>query len=281
VGLVGLIALLGLRHARLIRSSRAELDLPRRVRRSLPAEVAGGLVLIVLGATLGATVPARGPQFGPKPVMSPSTVTSTSEDLIIRVSLQPNRPGRNLLAVDVLNTRRPAPAPIGNVTVTIQPQASQGQPTQSPSAATVVKTSRVTESRWDGGAVNLGLGSLTVGVAVARPNYVPARAVMPWSVNGPDVWRQPVVLSTAHVAPIVNGAAIAIVVLTLAALVVSTLVARRRRRLRASAGPVSAGPASAGRDPIADVADRLDQVAAEFAPEPAYVHIDDIAARVE
>jgi copper transport protein len=285
VGLAGLVALLGLRHARLVRSSRAAVELAasevaRRTRRSLPLELTGGLALIVLGAALAATAPARGPQFGPKPLQAPSAITTASGDLIIRVSLQPNRPGRNLVAVDVLNTRRPAPAAIENVTVTIRPEgqraAGQTPQTAQPAGATVIPASKLTDSRWDGGAVNLAAGSLAVDVAVGRPGYPAATAAVPWSVNGPDVWHQSPVLSSAHLAPIVNGAAAFIALLGLAGLVAWRLERRRRNRSRAEGPRVSAG-----RDPVADVADRLDQVAAEFAAEPAYVHVDDVAARVE
>jgi hypothetical protein len=267
VVVVGVVVALGIRHARLLRSRRGDADVLKRLRRTLPIEMAGGLVLIVLGAALGATAPARGPQFGPKPIKSPSSITATSTDLILRVSLQPNRPGRNLLSVDVLNTRRPAPAPIQNVTVTIRPSGQSAAPT-------VIRTTPVSAVGWDGGAVNLAPGPMTVDVSVARPDYLPARAVVPWSVNGPDVWRQSPVLSTARVTPIVNWAALVVAVLALAVLLLSWWVARRR----AAAGWTLV---SAGGDPVADVADRLDQVAAEFAAEAPYVHVDDVAARVE
>lgn len=273
---VVLVAALGIRHARLLRSRRPDADVLKRLRRTLPIEMAGGLVLIVLGAALGATAPARGPQFGPKPIKSPSAITASSGDLILRVSLEPNRPGRNLLSVDVLNTRRPAPAPIQNVTVMIRPSGQSVTPT-------VIKATPVSAIAWDGGAVNLVPGSMTVDVSVARPDYLPARAVVPWSVNGPDVWRRSPVLSTAHMTPIVNGAAVAVAVLALAVLLLSWWVARRRAAagwaLASAASAASAG--SAGGDPVADVADRLDQVAAEFAAESPYVHVDDVAARVE
>jgi copper transport protein len=280
VGLAGLVALLGLRHARLVRSSRAADEVDRRTRHTLRLELVGGLALIVFGAGLAATAPARGPQFGPKPLQAPSAITTASGDLIIRVSLQPNRPGRNLVAVDVLNTRRPAPAAIENVTVTIRPEgdraAGQTPQTAQPAGATVINTSKLSDSRWDGGAVNLAAGSLAVDVSVGRPGYPRATAPVPWSVNGPEVWHQSPVLSTAHLAPIVNGAAAFITLLALAVLVASRLERRHRNRSRADRVAISAGG-----DPVADVADRLDQVAAEFATEPAYVHVDDVAARVE
>jgi copper transport protein len=280
VGLAGLVALLGLRHARLVRSSRPANEVARRSRRTLRLELVGGLALIVFGAGLAGTAPARGPQFGPKPLQAPSAITTASGDLIIRVSLQPNRPGRNLVAVDVLNTRRPAPAAIQNVTVTIRPEGQRTPPqsataaTEATPATTAIAAAKVTDSRWDGGAVNLGAGSLAVDVSVSRPGYPATTAAVPWSVNGPDVWHQSTVLSNAHLAPIVNGAAAFVTLLALAWLVASRMERRRRSRANRPLG-------SAGRDPVADVADRLDQVAAEFAAEPPYVHVDDVAARVK
>jgi copper transport protein len=216
VAVVGGVALLGLRHAWLVARRVKDPALDRRLRRSLPLEAVGGLIVVLLGAALGATAPARGPQFGPRPARSPAVITSSAADLIVRTSLEPNRPGRNLLAVDVLNTRRPAPAPITQVTVRLQ--NAEGR---------LVKLTNVTDSHWDGGGVNLTSGDLVVVVTVERPGRPATEASLPWTVNGPDIWRQPTVLSSARVAPWATDTAIAVAVL---GLVIAGLSRWKRRR---------------------------------------------------
>jgi copper transport protein len=217
LAVVAVVALVGLHHARLIRH-RPLLD--KQLRRTLPFEALGGLIAIMLGAALGATSPARGPQFEPQPAPRPSTITTTSADLVIRVSLEPNRPGRNLLAVDLFNTRRPAPAPIGHVVVSLRTPASGA-------AGALVKLTKVSDSHWDGGAVNIAPGGLGMDVLVQRTGLAPNSTSVPWTVNGPKLWHQPTVVSSAPLAPLDSGAAAAVALIALAACVVS----RRRSRL--------------------------------------------------
>jgi copper transport protein len=241
VGVLTAVALVGLRHARLVRARAANPSLDRRVRRSIPLEAAGGLVVVLLGAALGATAPARGPQFNPnRPPTSPAAMSTSAADLLIRVSLQPNRPGRNLLTVDVLNTRRPAPAPIGNVIVKIRSATGSG-------GQTVVTTSRTSDSHWDGGAVNLAPGSLAVDVSVLRSGLLSSDVALAWTVNGTDVWRQPTVLSSAPLAPLATRAAVVVALLALAFLLLSRLTQRRRRSPGSRPRPGSTAPV-----PVAD-----------------------------
>jgi hypothetical protein len=144
-----------------------------------------------------------------------------------------------LLAVDVLNTRRPAPAPITQVTVRLQ--NAEGR---------LVKLANVTDSHWDGGAVNLTSGDLVVVVTVERPGRPASEASLPWTVNGPDMWRQPTVLSSARVAPWATDTAIAVAVL---GLVIAALSRWKRRRALAIDGALRqlslSSPPSTSRTP--------------------------------
>jgi hypothetical protein len=63
--------------------------------------------------------PARGPEFAPVEVAEkpPSSLTLSADDLLVTLSIRPNKPGLNIVSVDAVNTRRPPPAEIVNVLV--------------------------------------------------------------------------------------------------------------------------------------------------------------------
>ena len=91
----------------------------------LRVQLLGGVIIFLLAAFLGTTHPARGPEFDP-----PAQITTTTEiqpreysspsmvnDLLLDISIKPNRPGQNFITVDAFDTRRPSPAPIESVAV--------------------------------------------------------------------------------------------------------------------------------------------------------------------
>lgn len=228
VALVSAVAVLALGHHRL--ASRPAPPSPpghskggRRVVTSLAVETGCALVLLGFAAALGSTAPARGPQFAGAPVRSGvTTQTAIVQDLVIRASLSPNLPGRNLLSAEVLNTRRPVPAPISKVSVELQRDIPGSTPT-------VVGTTRAEGARYDGGAVDLAAGDLQVTVTVSRPGLPDARTRMAWVVGSPPISQHPTVVSLAPIGPVVNAAAIVV------ALVGLGLIARSQyRRLRSA-----------------------------------------------
>jgi copper transport protein len=93
-------------------------------RRSIVTSLIVAEALVGIGVFLGAGVltassPARGPQFdAPRPVRAP-TLAANDRDVLISATVRPNRPGENVVAVQVASTRRPAPAPILSVTARI------------------------------------------------------------------------------------------------------------------------------------------------------------------
>jgi copper transport protein len=227
VALVCAVAVLALGHHRLAGkpaspvSPHGESAGGARVVRTLALETGCALVLLGFAATLGSTAPARGPQFDGAPAGSAASTQSTNiQDLVVRASLSPNLPGRNLLTAEVLNTRRPVPAPISKVGVELRREIT-GSPT------TVVTATPGEGSRYDGGAVELAAGDLEITVTVSRPGLPDARARMAWVVASPPIAQHPTVVSSAPIGPFVNVAAIVVALVGLA------LVARSQyRRLR-------------------------------------------------
>jgi copper transport protein len=93
----------------------------RRSGRALSLESA--VLLLVLGAAgaLGSLGPPTSVFWAPTPTTVADTepLTSQVEDLLVTVSATPNHPGQNFVAVDVRNTRRPAPGPVTAVDVAV------------------------------------------------------------------------------------------------------------------------------------------------------------------
>jgi copper transport protein len=227
VALVCAVAVLALGHHRLASKSAPSGSSPGRssrvgrVGRTLALETGGAVILLGFAATLASTAPALGPQFAGTPTRNAvSTQTAIAQDLVIPTSLSPNLPGRNLLSAEVLNTRRPVPAPISKVVFELR-RGIPGSPTA------VVTATLGEGSRYDGGAVDLAAGDLGITVTVSRPGMPDARAQMAWVVASPPIAQHPTVVSSAPIAPFVNAAAIVV------ALVGVALIARSQyRRLR-------------------------------------------------
>jgi len=207
--------------------------LMRSPMRTIVAEATVGAVIIGLGAALAATLPARGPQFSPPATVQPSTLTANAADLLVQVSLQPNRPGTNLLTAVVSNTRRPVPAPITGVTLQLSSPYSPAQ---------TVKTTQAADGSWSGGQLNLVPGDTTIVATVHRSGLPDAGVTIPFVINPAPAWHQPKVLSTARWTPIAQWAAIFILTVSVLAAWVGRRLAirRRRRRRRAEQTPLAA-----------------------------------------
>ena len=117
VGLVLLAVFLGGATTRLVRRP---LPSRRWARRLVGVEAA--VLLIVLGgaALLTAQSPPTSLRWAADaPRASHSVHTRTVTDLVISATVAPNRPGPNFLTVSVLDTRRPAPAPVTGVDIVV------------------------------------------------------------------------------------------------------------------------------------------------------------------
>jgi copper transport protein len=226
IGVLGLVAIVGFRHAWRVRrwqrapvrdasapaASAARAPLTRR---SLTLEVVGALLVIGLGATLGATSPARGPRFDPPPKdVFPSTLSVQQGDLLVRVSIKPNRPGRNLLSADMTSTRRPPGHAVTAVTFRLRAPGgdpagdefrgvSTGPATLSSPAAGIGNSPGFAAAPVNHFEVPVQLtpGDLGVTALLDRGSAQPERVDLHWTVNPRGVKRAKTVLSDTRLAP--------------------------------------------------------------------------------
>jgi copper transport protein len=76
-----------------------------------------GLLVVLLAGALTSIPPARSVAYTIDPKGQPDSLSTYVNDLIVTLSIKPNRPGANLFNVVVINTRRPPPAEILRVIV--------------------------------------------------------------------------------------------------------------------------------------------------------------------
>jgi copper transport protein len=98
-------------------------------RRLIIVEAAVGAVLLVAAGVLAETAP---PRTGPAPTAAtePAASSVMVADLVVSVSVAPNRPGPNIFTVLVASSRRPPPAPVDGVTLALNgPSTRLGQTT--------------------------------------------------------------------------------------------------------------------------------------------------------
>ena len=201
----GLVACIALRHALLswrgLRKQPAAARAPRSLVLTVGLEAGGALALVLLAAVLGSSAPARGPQFEPPSAAPVATLlTEEGNSMLASVSMKPNRAGPNLLSVQVVDTRRPIPAPIESVTVVLNRPGSRSAPEQLPTTRS--------GNRFDVGSVLMVTGDVRVSVIINRTGLGTTVIDVPWRVNPPEVARAPVVISSEPLAPLVNLAAL-------------------------------------------------------------------------
>ena len=185
-GLLVVLAGLGAVAARGVQRDRE----PRRI----PLELSVAGLAIVIAALLAGSAPARGQQFLPAPESHPQVVTSDVLDLTVSASLEPARPGPNLVQVRVLETRRPAPGPVRNVTFRII--GGDG--------SVIAERHGVPDSgllEWTDITVP-NPGTYRVEVDIARPALAVSPFVASWSVDPVPVPRAGRVVSTDSWAPL-------------------------------------------------------------------------------
>lgn len=180
------LAVLGALAARRVRRG----DVPTR----LGLEVGFAGLAVVVAALLASAGPARGSQFLQLPEVESQVVTSDLSDLTVSASIEPARPGPNLVQVRVLDTRRPAPGPVENVTIrVISGDGSVIAERSGVPAASLVEWSDVSVPRP---------GMYRVEVDVIRPARPVPVFVASWSVDPTPIPRARPVLSTREWAPI-------------------------------------------------------------------------------
>ena len=177
-------------------------------RRVIVAEALTLGTVVLLAAVLAGTAPPADPRWAASPSQPPTVglLTEDADDLILTASLGPAVPGANFATIRVLDSRRPALAPINRVLVTVGDAAPiaavrQGTPCGWPCVEDVdwvVSTSAITQS-----------GPWPITVDVERTGFPTVRRTFVWNVapapgqeqggaalSGPLGWLAAVALAT-------------------------------------------------------------------------------------
>jgi copper transport protein len=214
-------------------------------RRTVVAEAVVALGVLALAAVLTSGQPAMEPQLvRAAPVASGTLVDRPVADLQETVAVRPNQPGANVMLIDVFNTRRPAPAPIRAVEVSVT--AADG------AAGPALAAEPLANGRW---SVNTDLtapGAVSLRIVVHRAGMPDAIASYPWTVGGLPDQTRPTVISTAPIRSVLRLAALTILLLLVLGWWLTRSI-RRRRGPRALSFPWGSGRAGAAPeiDPVA------------------------------
>jgi copper transport protein len=199
--------------------------------RTVVAEALTAALVLGLAALLTSGQPAREPQFvaSPRPATVP-VLAAAVDDLQQALALRPNRPGRNVVTVSVFDTRRPAPAPIRRVLVSLI--GLDGRRT-GPLAA-----ERLADGRWSAAGDVTASGRLGVEVTVLRGGLPDASHLYRWTVGGTRSVTRPATVSTAPI-----GARLRLLAILLAAMLAlgaTVFMIRSRRGVSAPPSPEEA-----------------------------------------
>jgi copper transport protein len=213
VAAIGVAGLLGLRTARRLRGGDSAVPV-----RGLIAEAAALVAVLGLAGALASAGPARGPRFetGTAVKITPQ-VSGQAADLVDTVAIRPNVPGRNVITITIADTRRPALAPIGAVSVILRaPDGTQ----------TVRPVTRAPDGSWAVSTDDIrAAGDWRVSVTVLRDGLPTVTDAHDWGVAGARTGADAVV-SSAPLKPVVTVLA---VVLAVGSVVGASLWYRRRR----------------------------------------------------
>lgn len=219
VGLIGLInsALLHPRVAdvirRVLRRPSGWTPLKREhLGRTVLLESIGAASILLVAGYLTASQPARGPEFDP-PVESavPAALTTRVNDLVLTLSVKPDRPGQNFISLGVFNTRRPVPAPIERVTVRLTPPDGQRQ-------AIELEAVRQSDGIYQVGGSAIDVpGDWQMTVNVKRKGLPDATLATAWAVLPalPASGARAVLVSNQPLAPVLTLAAAVLTIVML------------------------------------------------------------------
>ncbi|MDT4931193.1 MAG: copper transport protein [Pseudonocardiales bacterium] len=204
LGVVAVIAVLGLVNTRPLHSRRFSIS-----RRTVLAEAGLAMVVLALAAVLTSGQPAREPQFvAARTLATVGIVDGGVADLQESLAIRPNQPGRNVVVVEVFNTRRPEPAPVRRVLVSIVGLDSR--------QTAPVAAAKLADGRWSVAANLDSPGRTQIRVTVQRVGLPDATHAYPWVVGGGPT-PLPATLSNAPLAgPLAATAGILVALLAMA-----------------------------------------------------------------
>lgn len=191
----------------------------------LVAEAGLALLVFMASGVLTSSEPARGPEFTPQTevVKPPSSLSMPVDDLLVSLSIGPNKPGPNIATIAVLNTRRPAPADIIRVMLRLTYRERE-LGTQTLIAEQVDDTAY----RLNTSALSLA-GNWRARVVVRRSGLEDSVADFAWQVEALPVNVQPraVIISNAPIEPALTLLAVLLAVSIIAAAATSYRLHRR------------------------------------------------------
>lgn len=189
---------------------------PRRDagRRGLFAEAVLLAGVAAVAAVLTVTPPARGPGLDPVTGAPPQQRTMRVADLVVTLAIRPGTPGRNVVTVDVFDTRRPAPGRVTGVAVDVGGTARTAAP--------------VAGVRW-GTVVDLPpTERVPVKIVVDRAGLPDSSTALDWATRAGPLADT---LVNRPLAPLARTLAWAITAgVTVPAMVLAVVVLARRRR---------------------------------------------------
>jgi copper transport protein len=199
--------------------SRAAARWPTRRLVLLEAGV-GALLLVAVGVLLE-TVPARGPAAAGVAAAAAATETGSGSvaDLVVTVSVTPNRPGMNGFTVLAASSRRPPPAPVEDVELELSRDAGGG----------AVALRPVGPGRWFGTGRLDRTGRLRLTTVVQRGGKRLAVPLSWWVGSAPSP-RPAEPAAGRRLAPYVDGIALSLLLAGALAVGARWLLAVRRRR---------------------------------------------------
>jgi copper transport protein len=208
-------------------ATRGRLTVERlRIRRALMLEAMFAACVLLLAAVLSAAQPARGPQYEPPAAAptAPASVTATAADLVMTLSVKPNRPGRAFVVLGIYTARRPAPGAIYRVSLQLRGPGAR------PSLNLIALPQRGGNYQVVTSAINAA-GTWRIAVAVHRVGLAVTTLTVPWTVlpNTRLYVTHRVLVSDQPLKPILTRLSLIGTLLLFALLVV---VAVRRQTMR-------------------------------------------------
>ena len=135
-----------------------------------------GLCIFIAAAIFG---PLRWIARSANDVSPPEPVSALASDLYVTVSVKPGRTGQNILTLRVMDTRRPAPAPIDKVLVRFSPPGSNG-------VDITAVAERLSEGQYQVSGRTFAVpGDWKITISVKRIGLKDAVLVVPWQVLSP------------------------------------------------------------------------------------------------
>ncbi len=185
---------------------------PNRLPILLLTEAGLAVLVFVLTSVLTAAPPARGSEFEPLNLADkpPSSLSQTPDDLLVNLSIRPNKPGLNIISVGAFNTRRPPPAEILRVLVRLT-YLEKDLGTQT----LVLEPEDQGTYRLSSSAMSLP-GAWRAQVVVRRKGMEDSVADFDWRVEplALAVPPRPVMISNTPIAPALTLLAVGLVVCT-------------------------------------------------------------------